>query len=73
MPTPRTLSALAGLLIFASGCAARITVIDSQADIIRTLKPVKVKAAIWRDGQWIEAGKVTLPAGWYCGPGPLPE
>lgn len=73
--TPKLLSlfALAGLLTFASGCASRVTVIDSRADIIRTLRPVKVKAAIWRDGQWQEAGKVEIPAGWYAGPGPLPE
>jgi hypothetical protein len=62
-----------GLLICATGCANRTTVIDSQADIIRTLRPVKVKAAIYQDGKWTEAGKVEIPAGWYCGPGPLPE
>lgn len=67
----RTLGA-AGAIIFATSCATRTTtVIDTGADIVRLDAPVKAgKVSVFRDGVWHSAGKMTLPAGWFCGPGP---
>lgn len=56
-------------VISLAGCATRSTItIDSQADLIMILKPVKVDGAVYRNGHWEAAGKVTVPAGWVAGP-----
>jgi len=45
-------------------------VIDSHADVVRLGPGVRGKVYVWRDGAWTLTGKVTLPEGWYAGPGP---
>lgn len=70
MRTPRLTFALVGLLIFASGCATRTVILDSQSDVVRIGPGVKGKVYIFQNGAWTLAGKVTLPEGWYAGPGP---
>ena len=65
--------ALGGLLICASGCATRVVVVDSQEDVVRLGKNVKGSVYVWRGGQWEKARRVTLPEGWYAGPGPKAE
>lgn len=59
---------LSGLL---AGCAVeRTTVIDRNSDVVRLGKGVRGEVYVWRDGAWRPAGKVTLPEGWWAGPGP---
>lgn len=62
--------AIAGLLICASGCATRTVVIDRQSDVVRLGPKVRGRVYVWKDGAWTLSGKVTLPEGWYAGPGP---
>ena len=62
--------ASAGMLTWASGCATRVVVLDSQSDIVRLGRGVRGPVYIWQDGAWKAAGKTTLPEGWYAGPGP---
>lgn len=64
-----TVFASVGLLTFASGCATRTVVIDASHDVVRIGPGVKGKVYVWRDGAWTLTGKVTLPEGWYAGPG----
>lgn len=64
---------IAGLLICAtswSGCATRTVVLDRQSDVVRIGPGMRGKVYVWRDGGWVLSGKVTLPEGWYAGPGP---
>lgn len=49
-----------------------MTVLDSKADVVRIGPGVRGKVYTWQNGAWTDAGKVTLPEGWYAGPGPLP-
>lgn len=70
MPTHLTLCVAAGLLISASGCATKTVVLDSQADVVRIGPGVKGRVYIWQNDAWTLSGKVTLPEGWYAGPGP---
>jgi hypothetical protein len=44
-------------------------VIDTQKDWVRLTAPVKARVSVYKNGQWVESGKATLPAGWYAGPG----
>ena len=71
MRTLLSLCASVGLLTCAAGCATRAVVLDSQADVVRLGKGVRGQVYIWQDGCWTLTGKVTLPEGWYAGPGPL--
>lgn len=48
-------------------------VIDSARDVVRLDKPARASVSTMQNGKWTHAGRVTLPAGWYAGPGPLPE
>lgn len=73
MPKRLTLFALAGLVICATGCATRTIVLDRNRDVIRLGPDVRGTVYVWRDGAWTLSGKVTLPEGWYAGPGPAPE
>jgi len=57
-----------GLLMLPTGCAHDIAVIDSSSDIVRIGSGVRGPVYIYKDGQWIMAGKMTLPEGWYAGP-----
>jgi hypothetical protein len=57
-----------------TGCATRTaTVIDASSDWVRLTAPTKAKIATYQSGQWAESGMMTLPAGWYAGPGPKPK
>lgn len=69
MQTRLNLFGIVGLIIFASGCATKTVVIDSQSDVVR-LDDVRGTVYVWQSGQWTKTGKVKLPAGWYAGPGP---
>lgn len=62
--------ALVGLLTFGNGCATRTVILDSQSDVVRIGPGVKGKVYIFRNGAWTLSGKVTIPEGWYAGPGP---
>jgi hypothetical protein len=72
MRTLLQICALAGLIGSAAGCTTRAVVLDSQADVVRLGPRVRGKVYVWRSGAWQLAGKVTLPEGWYAGPGPRP-
>lgn len=64
---------IVGLLICVtawSGCATRTVVLDRQSDVVRIGPGMRGKVYVWRDGGWVLRGKVTLPEGWYAGPGP---
>jgi hypothetical protein len=65
--------AVAGMLISVPSCATRAVVIDTASDVVRLDKPARASVSTMRDGKWTHAGKITLPAGWLAGPGPLPE
>ena len=74
MRTHFRLLGIVGLLICASGCAlfqTRTVVIDRQSDVVRLGKGVRGEIYTQQaDGSWVKQGKVTLPEGWYAGPGP---
>jgi hypothetical protein len=64
--------AVVGMIICVSGCVNRqVTVIDSAIDVVRLGKgvrgPIYTQNA---NGEWQLQGPVTLPEGWYAGPGP---
>ena len=71
MRTPLKLCATAGLLICAASCKSPVVVIDTASDVVRLDAPAAAAVSIWRGGTWQHVGKMTLPAGWYAGPGPL--
>ena len=48
-----------------------MVVIDTASDVVRLDAPAAAAVSIWRGGTWQHVGKMTLPAGWYAGPGPL--
>jgi hypothetical protein len=59
------------MLTLLTGCATNRTVlIDSQSDVVRLGPGVRGRVYVWQDGGWKLSGKVTLPEGWYAGPGP---
>jgi hypothetical protein len=60
--------AAAGLIVCATACATRTTVIDSRADVVRLGKGVRGEIYVWQDGEWVKHGKTTLPEGWFAGP-----
>lgn len=70
MRTRLHLCASLGLLICATSCATKTVVLDSQADVVRLGAGVRGPVYTWQNGSWTLAGKVTLPEGWYAGPGP---
>lgn len=70
MRTLLNLSAALGLLICANGCATKTVVLDSQADVVRLGPDVRGKVFLWQNGAWTLSGPVTLPEGWFAGPGP---
>lgn len=70
MRTRLNLSAVLGLLICATSCATKTVVLDSQADVVRLGPDVRGKVYVWQAGCWTLTRKVTLPEGWYAGPGP---
>lgn len=45
-------------------------VLDSQVDVVRLGPGVRGKVFIWQGGAWTLTRPVTLPEGWYAGPGP---
>lgn len=60
-----------GVLGLSLGCAPRVVVINSQSDVVR-IGP-KMRGYVYTQdakGEWVKAGKVTLPEGWYAGPMP---
>lgn len=62
---------IAGAIGLLAGCATtRVTVIDAGSDLVRLGKGVKGPVYIWRNGEWVHAGRMELPEGWYAGPGP---
>lgn len=73
MRTLRNLFVTVGLLLCASGCATKTTVIDSRADVVRLGKGVRGPVYIWdkTTSAWtLTRGKTTLPEGWFAGPPP---
>lgn len=71
MRTLLKLCAIAGLLICASGCATnRAIVLDSNRDVVRLGRDIRGHVYVWQNGAWQLVGPVTLPEGWYAGPGP---
>jgi hypothetical protein len=47
--------------------------LDTQADVVRLGKGVRGPVLVYNKEHeaWEAAGKVTLPEGWYAGPGPI--
>jgi len=38
---------------------------------VRLARPVKASVQTYKgNGVWVDSGTATLPAGWWCGPGP---
>lgn len=71
LDTLKSAALTAVLAVFLCGCAAdRVIVLDRQQDVVRLGRGVRGEVYVWRNGQWIRAGKMTLPEGWYAGPGP---
>lgn len=62
--------ACAGLLICATGCQTRTVILDRNSDVVRIGPKMRGKVYVWQNGAWTLTGKVTLPEGWYAGPGP---
>jgi hypothetical protein len=62
-----------GTLGFAAGCGTRAVVIDPRADVVRLGPGVRGPVYVFVDGQWTLTRKITLPEGWFAGPGPQPE
>jgi hypothetical protein len=47
--------------------------IDSRSDVVRLGKDVRGHVYLWdaKTGTWVLSGnRVTLPEGWFAGPGP---
>ncbi len=64
---------LIGCVAGLTGCAMfqpRTVLIDSQSDVVRLGPDVRGPVYVMRNGQWVLTGRVTLPEGWYAGPGP---
>jgi len=63
------------MALWLTSCATRTsTVIDTSSDWVRLARPVKAAVQTYKGGGvWVEAGTMTMPAGWYCGPGKKPE
>jgi len=59
-----------GLVTFATSCATRTILLDSNADVVRIGPNVTGKVYVWQSGEWKLTGKTKLPEGWYAGPGP---
>lgn len=54
-----------------AGCATRSVTVVGDGDVVRLDRPVKVRVSTTTDGVvWKEAGKMTIPAGWYATPSP---
>jgi hypothetical protein len=67
----RILFATLGIAGCVTGCGTtRTVVINAAEDVVRLGRGVRGEVYVWRDGQWVRAGRVTLPEGWYAGPGP---
>jgi hypothetical protein len=65
------LFATLGIVGCVTGCGTtRTVVINASEDVVRLGRGVRGEVYIWRDGQWVRAGRATLPEGWYAGPGP---
>ena len=64
--------ALLALLVFASSASAQSVTLPVQVRAETGawvhIKPVKVDGAVYRNGHWEAAGKVTVPPGWVAGP-----
>lgn len=63
----------AGLMMtWLAGCATRQTVVvNPSRDVVRLAAPTRARVMTTTDGvTWKDAGKLTIPAGWYCTPGP---
>lgn len=67
------LCALAGIGIWLTSCATRTVVLDRQNSVVRLGPDVRGHVYVWDQGAWTRTGKVTLPEGWYAGPGPRPQ
>jgi hypothetical protein len=70
MPTLLKIFAAAGAIALLPGCAAKVVVIDSRADVVRLGPDVRGTVYLYQGGQWVKTSKVTLPEGWYAGPPP---
>lgn len=70
MRTHLKLLGIVGLLICASGCATRVVILDSNADVVRLGSNVRGDVYIWQSGSWVKTGTTHLPEGWYAGPPP---
>lgn len=59
-------------MILLAGCATSKTIIvNPNDDILQLAAPVRAKVRVTDDGRvWKDAGKITLPEGWYVTPGP---
>lgn len=57
------------LLLMATGCATRSTVlVDTARDMVLITRPVKAHIAVWQGGKWVENGTMVIPGGWIAGP-----
>lgn len=72
MQTLRKIFATSSAVLLLNGCATRTTtVIDTSSDWVRLARPVQAKVETYQgNGVWAEAGTMTLPQGWFAGPGP---
>lgn len=70
MKTLLSLFLIVGVITLNSGCATRVVVVDSQADVVRIGKDVVGSGYVWKDGQWELVKSIKYPEGWYAGPMP---
>jgi hypothetical protein len=56
-----------------AGCGTRAVIIDPRADVVRLGPGVRGPVYVFVDGRWTLTRKVTLPEGWFAGPGPQQE
>jgi len=54
-----------------NSCQTRNVMINPQTDVVRLDDDVKGHIYYWNGTNWVRSSnKITLPKGWYAGPGP---
>lgn len=59
------------MIILVTSCATKNVVINQQNDVVRLSNDVKGHVYYWDGTNWVKSSnKITLPEGWFAGPGP---
>jgi len=45
-----------------------VITVDTTKDWVLINRPTRAKVSVWRAGKWVDAGTMTIPAGWKAGP-----